>query len=343
LRRSSLITAIVVVAAIVPDRGGGFLLAAAAHQRGSPCRGPGSGPRIPPYHRWMVRRALALLRSSITSFHKNQGFLLASAVAYNALLSIVPLFTVLLVALSHLVDERLLLEGTDRTLRMIIPGRTAVFTVQLASFIENRRLIGVVSGVMLLFFSSIAFTVLENAVSVIFFHRVAVRRRRFFVSAIIPYLFIVALGGGLLLITIAGGALEVLGQGFIHVGHHVIPLAGLSGVALYLGGDVGLVLLLTALYLVMPVGRMPVSHALLGGIIATALWEIVRRVLVWYFATLSMVNVLYGSMATAIVVLLTFEAGALILLFGAQVIAEVEKARLEREAGPGGDGEAHFD
>jgi uncharacterized BrkB/YihY/UPF0761 family membrane protein len=38
-----------------------------------------------------------------------------------------------------------------------------------------------------------------------------------------------------------------------------------------------------------------------------------------------MVNVVYGTLATAIVALLTFEVAAIILLLGAQVIAEYER------------------
>jgi uncharacterized BrkB/YihY/UPF0761 family membrane protein len=40
-----------------------------------------------------------------------------------------------------------------------------------------------------------------------------------------------------------------------------------------------------------------------------------------------MVNLIYGSMAAAIVVLLTLEAASVILLVGAQVIAEIDRAR----------------
>jgi uncharacterized BrkB/YihY/UPF0761 family membrane protein len=40
-------------------------------------------------------------------FHRNQGLLLSGAVAYYTLLSMVPLFTLLLVALSHVVAEHL--------------------------------------------------------------------------------------------------------------------------------------------------------------------------------------------------------------------------------------------
>ena len=47
-----------------------------------------------------------------------------------------------------------------------------------------------------------------------------------------------------------------------------------------------------------------------------------------YFSTLSQVNVVYGSLTTAIVVLLSLEIAATLVLFGAQVIAQYE--RLER-------------
>jgi membrane protein len=85
------------------------------------------------------------------------------------------------------------------------------------------------------------------------------------------------------------------------------------------------VVILTGLYVLMPIGRVKLSRAALGAVAATALWEGVRHILLWYFANVSMVNVLYGSLATTIVVLLTLEAAAVILLLGAQVIAELER------------------
>jgi uncharacterized BrkB/YihY/UPF0761 family membrane protein len=75
----------------------------------------------------------------------------------------------------------------------------------------------------------------------------------------------------------------------------------------------------------MPVGRIKLAHALVGGVTAALLWEITRHILVWYLRTLSQVNVVYGSLTTAIVVLLSLELAATLLLFGAQVIAEYER------------------
>ena len=63
----------------------------------------------------------------------------------------------------------------------------------------------------------------------------------------------------------------------------------------------------------------------IGGVTAAVLWELTRHLLVWYFATLSQVTMVYGSLTTAIVVLLSLEVGATLLLFGAQVISEYER------------------
>jgi uncharacterized BrkB/YihY/UPF0761 family membrane protein len=79
----------------------------------------------------------------------------------------------------------------------------------------------------------------------------------------------------------------------------------------------------------MPVGRLSLNHALVGGVTAGLLWELTRHALVWYYSTISQIGVVYGSLTTAIAVLLSVEIAAILLLFGAQVIAEYE--RIARE------------
>ncbi len=165
--------------------------------------------------------------------------------------------------------------------------------------------------------------------SFIFFHRVAVRRRHFMISAILPYVYILALGIGFLLITLISGAFHAIGDAQIALFGRSWSLQGLSGGLLYLMGLLGQILILTSFYLVMPVGNLSLRHALVGGITAGILWEGMRHLLVWYFSTLSMVSVVYGSLGTAIVALLSLEVAGMILLFGAQVIAEYERVGLE--------------
>ena len=261
----------------------------------------------------------------LRSFRANQGLLLAGAVAYYTLLSLVPLLILILIALSRVIDQGELLATLGRYLEWLIPGQSRAVIGELARFLDHRDVIGWVLLATMLFFSSLAFTVLESAMSVIFLHRVEIRRRHFLVSAIIPYCYIVTLGVGLLLVTLVSGSLQAIGAESVDFLGRSWSLRGFSGVLLYLLGLMGEVFVLTSVYLVMPVARPSWSSALVGGVTATVLWEITRHSLVWYFATLSQVGVVYGSLTTAIVVLLTLEIAATLLLLGAQVIAEYER------------------
>ena len=72
-------------------------------------------------------------------------------------------------------------------------------------------------------------------------------------------------------------------------------------------------------------GQMLSLPMFVTGITAAVLWEITRRVLIWFYAAVSMVNVIYGSIAIAVVALLSIEVVTVILLLGAQVIAELER------------------
>jgi len=267
---------------------------------------------------------------ALKAFKKNQGLLLAGAVAYNALLSIVPMLILFVIALSHVVEPQELLDTLRRYLEWLVPGQSAALIDELGNFLDHREVAGwVLLGVML-FFSSLAFSMLESAMSVIFYHRVEVRRRHYLVSAILPYCFILVFGAGFLAVTLVSAGLEALGTESVRIHGHVWSLDPLSVVMLYLLGVLGEILLLTSLYLVMPVGRLSVRHALVGGVTAALLWEATRHVLTWYFASVSRVNVVYGSLTSAIVVLLSLEIAATLVLFGAQVIAEYERLQKGR-------------
>jgi membrane protein len=262
---------------------------------------------------------------TLKGFRANQGLLLAGAVAYYTLLSIVPLLILIVIALSHVIDQAELLSTLGRYLEWLVPGQSKAIVRELANFLEHRDVIGWVLLATMIFFSSLAFSVLENAMSVIFLHRAAVRRRHFLVSALLPYCYILFLGIGLLVVTLVSGVLQAMGKESVDFLGRTWSLGGVSGVLLYLLGIGGEIFMLTSIYLVMPVGRLSLRHALIGGVTAALLWELTRHVLLWYFATLSQVSVVYGSLTTAIVVLLSLELAATVLLLGAQVISEYER------------------
>lgn len=272
---------------------------------------------------WPPGRIFSFMAAVMRDFRRNQGFLLSGAVAYYTLLSVVPMSILVMTVLSHVIGEERLVATMATYLEMVVPGYTTILLEQVRAFVQNRQVIGSIGFIAMLFFSSIAFTVLENAISVIFFHQVRHERRGFLVSALIPFVYICALALGIVVVSVVVGAVETLDTRHLVLLNLDISLAGTERVALYVLGIAGELLMLTSIYLVMPVVRITFRHALIGGVAATLLWEITRRILVWYYATLSMVNIIYGSIATVVVTLLSIEVSALILLLGAQVIAEL--------------------
>ena len=289
----------------------------------------------------LLSRFFGFLLSVWREFRRNQGFLLAGAIAYYTLLSIVPLSILGLIVLSHYIEKGVLFQTLSTYIEMMIPGYAKTLTEQAGVFIEHDRSVGTFVFLAMLFFSSIAFSVLESAMSVIFSHRFRNPRRHFLLSAIIPYVYIFLIGLGILLVSFIAGAIETQNGRQLVIFGRSLSLEGPSFFALYLIGIFGEVLLLTSFYLVMPLVRITFRHALMGGMIATVLWEITRRVLVWYYSVLSSVNLIYGSFATSVVALLSIEAIAIIILLGAQFIAELERrnpsghltGRLENDEG----------
>jgi len=272
----------------------------------------------------LMNRLFGFLRQVLRQFIYNKGFLLSGAVAYYTLLSIVPLSIIALIVLTNFIEEHELIHTLSTYLEMVIPGYAAMLTEQVRGFLESRKVVGIIGFLGMLFFSSLAFSMLENAMSVIFSQQV-IRRRNIIISAIIPYVYIFFMGLGIVLVSVIVGSIENLENSFLKILGWRLNLGGATGAALYVLGIIGEVLLLTSIYLVMPVVRVRFRHALIGGITAAVLWEITRRVLIWYYAAISMVNVIYGSIAITVVALLSVEIVVIILLLGAEVIAELER------------------
>lgn len=271
--------------------------------------------------------ALTVLRN----FGKNQGLLLAGAIAYYALLSLLPMIILLVLGLSHWFNQAELLATLQRYLEWLVPSQSAAVLADVSGFLDNGVSIGVVLLGTLVFFSSLTFSILEKAMCQIFAHRHARVKRHALVAALLPYSLLLLTGLALFGITALSVTIQSLSQESITIFGAEWSLRRLSGPAFYGMGLAAEILLLTFLYTVLPVGRTCIRHALLGAVVITLIWEIVRHALVWYFATLSTASVVYGSLTTAVVVLFSIELAATLLLLGAQVISEYEQ--LERRLG----------
>ena len=272
------------------------------------------------------RRLFRFLRRILSNFRRNNGLLLAGALGYNALLSMIPLIALILVVLSTVFDEQQLLTTLATQAQTVLPGRAEDLTAAFEAFLEQKEVVGTVGLGAMLLFSSLAFRMLEDAMATIF-HRDRHQNdnRRWWVSAILPLGYVIVMTAVIFVLTGLMVALDTLPRaGVMLFGRRIggpeisIPLIKLLGFA-------GLVLLLTSFYLVLPVVNVKLRRAFVGGMVAAVLCEAARSVLAWYFTNLSLVEVIYGSLATVVVLLLGLEVAAIIVLIGAEVIAELER------------------
>lgn len=250
-------------------------------------------------------------RRVLRNFLRNRGVLLAGGVGYNVLLSAVPLLALLGVLLTRIVDEEQVLGVMAIQAQHFAPAHADIWLDAVRAFMESRDIIGIAGIPVLLFFSSFAFRMLEDSIAIIF-HHPENPSRSFWLSAALPYAFMLVLGIGLLTLTLVFAFVRTLYEE--------------PGVILYLLSFVSVFIMFSAIYKVLPIVRISLRRAVIGGLVAAILWEATRLVMMYYFLNISFVSVIYGSLATIIVLLLSLEVGSIILLLGAQVIAELERS-----------------
>lgn len=277
-----------------------------------------------------MRRYVEFIVRVLRAFNRNRGLLLAGGVGYNVLLSMIPLFAVITVVLSYVVNEERLLQVIATQARLVAPGQADLIAETVGSVVENRQVIGWVGFCVMIFFSSLAFRMLDDAIAVIFERHKRAAVRRAWVSVLLPYGWVLVLGLALLVLTGFAALVDSMAERDLTLLGLQVPLSDAGVIALWAFGFLGMALLFASIYKVLPVIRIPLTRAFVGGLVAAGLWEITRRVLVWWFANLSVVDAVYGSLGTVVVVLLGLEIGALILLLGAQVIAELERSARAR-------------
>ncbi|MEO6696624.1 MAG: YhjD/YihY/BrkB family envelope integrity protein, partial [Gammaproteobacteria bacterium] len=192
---------------------------------------------IDPRTTYVLKNPVAFTVGVLKAFRANQGLLLAGAVAYYALLSIVPLLILIVIALSNVIDQEVLMATLSGALEYVAPGEGRAVVAELKAFLDHREVIGWVLFITLLFFSSLGFRVLESAISVIFLHRVTKHRRHILVSLLLlPMGYIFFIGAALFVGTFVIVDLMAIGGENLVILGHSWSLSGFSLGLIYVVG-----------------------------------------------------------------------------------------------------------
>jgi YihY family inner membrane protein len=174
-------------------------------------------------------------------------------------------------------------------------------------------------------FGAFAFRTLREALTVIF-DTPRTQRRRGIASRLAPLSYVALVGAGILvssllltvLDTLPPQGLDLFGLqwGFRPTLRSLIRLLSL----------VVLVLLFASFYRFLAPERQSFRLSVVGGLFAVSIWEVARLLVLFYFTHLSTVGVVYGSLASIIVLLVSLDIAALAVLLGGQLIAEVARS-----------------
>jgi len=289
---------------------------------GDPCM-VDEGKRLRPSHtvRHLMRFAWRVLRR----FRDHKGLLLSSAVAFNALLSLVPLMGLVLVIMSQLADGAVVLGIVDDAVQSAVPQAAPQIMGAIEAFLETRALASGVGAAVVIFFSALAFRTTDDALGAIF-ETTKGKKRHPMVSLALPLMIMGGVFIALVALSLLVTAVDMIPGGSFDLFGVELSLVAAYRQVIRFFSFLLFVALLAAFYRVMPEANVHTSHAAVGGLVAAVLWEGMRRMLAWYFANVSLVGLIYGSLTTVIVFLLTFEIAAIILLLGGQVIAEIVRS-----------------
>ncbi len=244
----------------------------------------------------------------------------AAALAYYALFSIFPLLLLVISLGGYLLrDPRIQQQAMERLFGSI-PGESALIERVVAQVVAARGGIGVVGSAALLWAASSYFSALYGAI-----HRIfdGPRLRAGWKIRLYAVLVTVLTAPLLVLPTL----LTALSAPLVHYLPLPPPVLDLINRGLHQGLALGLTVLVLYLYFrYIPLRRPPVLHAAAGASVAALLWGGLNLGFGWYLKSgLVQYNLVYGSVASVIALILWLYLSSLIILIGAEVAAVLKR------------------
>ena len=265
----------------------------------------------------------------ISRFIKGDCTYRASALTFTTLLAIVPLMSVGFSILSTFpVFEDLRAPLQDFIFENFVPSTGKVLQEYLQSFTKQVAKLSIVGVIFLFITALLVMRTIEASMNHIF--RVHSQRRG--VSAFLLYWAILSLAPILLGLSLAASS-YFFSLPFVK-GHHAPTILLIVSPALI--SLIGF----TFLYIVVPNTKVPITHGLVGALVATFLFETAKKGFAYYLSQFNTYELLYGAFATIPIFFVWVYWTWLITLFGAEITYALS-VHYERRKGLSLDGLSH--
>ncbi|HZO88788.1 MAG TPA: YihY/virulence factor BrkB family protein [Chthonomonadaceae bacterium] len=272
-------------------------------------------------HSNVLDRAFCYLHRLSDAYATHQCSFMASACAYSAVLSLVPLLVVGVALLGYIIgNSQRALDQVVAAINAYVPVDARFVREILANTIQGRGVIGLVGLLGLLYAAHLSFLAMEPAMNIIW---VVPEKRHWLHQRL------VALGATLYALVLLGADLGFSAL-FAYLQTRPEPFftnrfTSITERVLVALIPMGLTTLLFALlYRLLPARTVPWRSAFLGASVAALLWQITKIGFTLFLAYVHSYDRLYGSLSGLVILVVWMYYSMVILLLGAEIAADYE-------------------
>ncbi len=264
-----------------------------------------------------------LLWQALRKFNDDNGFFLSSGITFNILINLIP-FIMLLLALvgTYLYNDQEVLNHISAYFRDVAPTVDPKIMGNLMDLIQNRRIVGILGFVGLLWTSTWVFGSLQIALNIVF----RVEKSQGMLRGIGVDLLMILLSGILLLVSMILSPVVTFMQSY----QGRIPVAIGPTIQLILKYLLPFVLtycMFTLIYEIIPNRRVHITSALQAALFTSLLWELAKHLFARYVVHLAGYSIFYGSLSTLVIFVLWVYYSSTILVVGGEFAYFLEEDR----------------
>jgi membrane protein len=279
----------------------------------------------------IVKRRLVFFRTwmketFLHTFYRDNCALLAAAISFYAILSVIPLF-LLFASVSGFIlhqSDQAFRAVTDVLLKTFPDSTVAVFGI-LSDLMTQKTVFGVIGLLGLTWAASRIFSSVENAMNAVW----KVKKGRAYWHSKFLSLLLVPISVLIMLSSLAFTALYTVAKDFR------VPLIGLKMSEAGLQSKLFAVILPLALgfvlfflvYKIIPSRRVDTKAALIGAVCASGMWEVAKLLFDIYIKNYAHIHKIYGSFGTLVIMFFWIYYSSFIVLIGAEIGSNYEETK----------------
>ncbi|HTG10890.1 MAG TPA: YihY/virulence factor BrkB family protein [Candidatus Eisenbacteria bacterium] len=258
---------------------------------------------------------IGALRTAAANFRARRGMFLASGLAFNFMVGLIPVLFFFVSVAGFVLSRRTVMDAVLNQLSAIVPVYKDELHEALAAIIRRRTLSGLLGTAVLLVFASQLFNSIRVVLSDIFGFRGGPGFLRGMLRDMVMVVAMGVLFLGSLVISDVFGWLKILL--FQTMG---IPSQWVRSWSLALA-----LTLSTAFFFVpyryFPHRRVPVGAALAGALLAAVLWEAAKQLFRWYILSFGVYDQVYGPLGVLVALAMFAYYSGVVFILGAEFTA----------------------